>query len=209
MRIKRVDCDIEMLSPEDFEFGVGDEDNGSEEMRMKMCTEAYVEKAKLCWCCDEAIASSFVRIWNQSETFFSASVSAVSSPPQTESRQGVEMAEPFRGEIVEHSTYESREELKYHVALSLSSPSPSDDCVTPQEYHDTEFIEEDKNQAEKVVCSPLVAGYGVDGEYDDYLEFLKDPVLAEGALAKDKGKERNRTTWAFQFDCVNDRVLGV
>ena len=58
----------------------------------------------------------------------------------------------------------------------------------------------------KVVCSsPLGAGYGVDREYDDYMEYLK-PL--ESDVEKQR-KERSRETWAFQLDCENDRVLEV
>ena len=47
------------------------------------------------------------------------------------------------------------------------------------------------------------AGYGVDGEYDDYLEFLKAPATEKETL---QGKERERSSWAFQLDCENGRV---
>lgn len=57
-------------------------------------------------------------------------------------------------------------------------------------------------------------GFGVDGEYDDYLEYLKPLRSIEGKGMGNGGaemvrEERGRETWAFQLDCENDRVLEV
>lgn len=200
MRIKRVDCDIDILSIEDFELGIGDaQDDGNsiEEVKMRWNAQACVEKARLSWCCDEMLASSYSMAWTQ----LAPSTSVPPIQPQlsqlvSELRPTMELdVQPLQASTFleqEPPAFENQEDLEYQMAPSSSTPSADDNCITPREYEDDEFLEEDDNQTAKLACgSPLGAGYGVDGEYDDYLEFLKCHVIG-------KGKEKERSSWAFQ-----------
>lgn len=207
MRIRREDCDVEMLSLEDFDAaGEKEEDDGIEEMRARSNANTCVEKAKLCWCCDEILASNFSSTWTPQQPPL-LTLQAVFNAQQGDMQQAPEFVQPPRKENLEAPTFESQEELEYNMAPSSSSPSASDDCLTPREYDDAEFMEEDENETENLVCSsPLGAGYGVDGEYDDYLEYLKAPVTEKEIF---KRKERERSSWAFQLDCENGRVVQV
>ena len=64
MRIKREDCEVEMLSFEDFDVpGEKEEDDVIDEIRARSSAKACVEKAKLCWCCDEILGSTFSLTW--------------------------------------------------------------------------------------------------------------------------------------------------
>ena len=49
IRIKRQDCDVEMLSLDDFDLNLTSEEEGEEEMRERMAARECVEKARLCW----------------------------------------------------------------------------------------------------------------------------------------------------------------
>jgi hypothetical protein len=212
MRIKRVDCDIDMLSMEDFEFrssDCGDDSSEIDTVRMRLNAQNCVEKAKLCWCCDEVFVSNFWGTLTQPQPSTLAPLFQTFLPQRgVESAQDEEMdvLQPLQISTAsepEHPTFESQEDLENHISPSSSTPSASDDCFTPREYEDEDFIEEEEPELEKVVCSSsLGAGYGVDGEYDDYMEFLKVPAI-------DREKEKERSTWAFQLDCENDRVVEV
>jgi hypothetical protein len=211
MRIKRVDCDTEMLSMEDFELpsdGFKDDGNEIEEVKMRWSAQACVEKARLCWRCDEILVSSYSAIWTPLPPSSLAppvqpSISAsISNSPNMDmnSTQPLQTATYSEREI---PAFESQEDLEYHFAPSSSTPSADDNCVTPREYEDDEFLEEDDNPTDEMACgSPLGGGYGVDGEYDDYFEFLKGTVISER-------KEKERSSWAFQLDCENGRVVEV
>jgi hypothetical protein len=76
------------------------------------------------------------------------------------------------------------------------TPSSVDDPTTPIVPHEPVSIMQEEPKA---VGSPLGGGFGVDGEYDDYMEYLKLP----------ERRERECSTWAFQLDCENNRVLEV
>jgi len=126
--------------------------------------------------------------------------------------------------------FETQEDIAY--PLSISSPS-SHSCMTPGhesveytfprhviadevmtedqlEYH---FDDDDANShADDIVRvpSPLGAGYGMDSEYNDFLEFFKG--AAGGTLSKGKEVPRTREMVqekrmrAFQLDCENGCV---
>jgi hypothetical protein len=200
MRIKREDCDVEMLSLEDFEL-VSDEADSEdliEDIRLRKNAEACVEKAKLYWCCDEVLVSTFSATWAQPPPAFLTLPGNAFVPQQSEEVQPLHTGE------LETPIFESQEDVEYHLAPSSSSPSEG--CVTPRDFEDEEVMEDDIVKDISTCSSPLGAGYGVDGEYDDYLEFLKGPVIRGHAV---KGKEKGRSNWAFQLDCENGRVVEV
>ena len=187
VRIKTEDCDVEMLSLRDFELAEEDIDSEEwiEELKVRNNAHDCVEKAKLCWYCDEVLVS------NSSATGIQPHLSRLALPQHVFVSQQTNIVQSLHRGDFEAPAFESQENLEYHIATSSSSPSAHDDCVTPREYED-EYFEEDDIENEKLVCSsPLGAGYGVDGEYDDYLEFLECSVIG-------KGKEGERSTRAFQ-----------
>lgn len=203
MRIKRVDCDIEMLSLEDFDFRDWDDDDDElEDVKMRWNAEACVEKARLCWCCDEALVTSCSTSWAPAAP--SSPVQPFLSSFALEAMPNHNTVQPLQVNTYpepEFPAFESQEDLEHHMVPSPSTPSADEDCFTPRDYEDDQFQEENEGGTERLTCdSPLGAGYGVDGEYDDYLEYLKGPVLGHG-----KGKERS--SLAYQLDCRDDRVV--
>jgi len=205
VRIKREDCDVEMLRLEDFELE--DEDDLKAVKEAKDC----VQKAMLCWCSNDGMVSNFTAAclhrpaavpllpprsvfipqYAPSENFKSGQALYASSTPSSNFD-----AQP--------SFFENASVVDMDNEYAIStSPTPSihDDCTTPCE-------EEPEQNHQLVLSRPLGGGFGVDGEYDDYLELLC-PEIQRGS-EKEKGKQReDRSTWAFQLDCENGRVLSV
>ncbi|KAH8651842.1 fungal-specific transcription factor domain-containing protein [Tricladium varicosporioides] len=206
-RIKREDCDIEMLKLEDFEFS--DDDEGG--VRDRVNAQACVERALLCWCVDDT-----------------GRFAAVPSPPQfppsifiPQNLPMVEEQQPLYTSTTTTSHFEFQppmeldmEEQDYAITISNTASTPSLHSSSEDQDIPTPRAQEAE---QKVICSsPLGAGFGVDGEYDDYLEFLRPSIEVDIQDAKFKTRERqfekirdDRSTWAFQLDCDNDVVLKV
>ena len=100
---------------------------------------------------------------------------------------------------------------EYHLNSNntASSPSTHSSCQTPQDevFPSIEGEIQDNNEENlgKVLpCeSPLGAGYGVDGEYDDYLEYLKGSLDDAGEVKKIEGSR------AWGLDCEGGRIVEV
>ena len=130
--------------------------------------------------------------------------------------------------------FEAPEDREYRIGSS-SSPSAHSDCPTPSP--EPVFYQPDTTIKPSLIPTrteePLIScdelelegGYGVDGEYDDYYEFLRpaagmgvdeklgDPNVKMSMVierdAERKREGRRRETWAFQLDCENERILEV
>jgi hypothetical protein len=184
IQIKREDCDVEMLSLEDFGLNSTGEEEGEEEMRERMAARECVEKARLCWwSCDYGLVGNYFNMMsNQLQPGLMLQNQITIPHPQLQLQHQTYFAQHER---IEEQTYtgstsslsssrpyhQPAEEIEY--ATASTTPSMHSDCITPPPSQETDFPTE-------VGCeSPLGAGYGVDGEYDDYLEYLK-PMKREG-----------------------------
>ena len=61
VRIRREDCDVEMLSLSDFDVSpveTNDKEETIEDLRTRQSAIACVEKASLCWCSNDTLITS-------------------------------------------------------------------------------------------------------------------------------------------------------
>jgi len=202
LRIKREDCDVEMLSLEDFDLNLSGEEEGEEEMRERIAARECVEKAGLCWwSCDYGLVSQYQLppAWMQ-QISISPSQLQLQFQPQFVQQGRIE-EQIYTGSTSSSSSLNrsgTGEDIEY--ATTSTTPSMHSDCVTPPPSAEYPTVEE-------VGCeSPLGAGYGVDGEYDDYLEYLK-PAKRETEEGKRDGFTRKYS--AIQMDVDNGRMIEV
>lgn len=205
-----------MLELEDFDLGgEGDKDESPEEMRTYLNAKACVERSLLCWCSSDALITgspslqmqpSQAHPYSQAHLHQQNSISPqhIFIPSPAPMERAPLSSTPYENIM---PIFENQEDASYRLA-SESSPSLHEDCPTPMA----------ALREERVVCGSPDMGHGVDGEYDDYLEYLYPSVersprgVQEKVMEKrDLGRvgERPRETWAFQLDCENDRVLEV
>lgn len=175
VRIKREDCWIELLSLEDFDIDEKEERNEEiDEIRARKVAEECIERATICWCSNDGLISNHL---STSISLPPSTVAQTQNIFMTQHESHVEAEEHYSLNTSTSASFytpvfESPEDAEYNVAGS-ASPSMND-CLTPHE-ETSEFAAEDLGQ--KSFCqSPLGGGYGVDGEYDDYLEYLKAPA---------------------------------
>ena len=213
VRIKREDCDVEILSLEDFDIDENEERNeGGDEIRARKNAVECVEKAMLCWCSNDGLVSSFSSTYLSLPPPSAMQTQNLCNPQQQFHQESEEQQYLYTSNSTSFETpvFESPEDAEYNIAGS-SSPSMHDDCITPRE-EIPEFVPQE-TESKGICSSPLGGGFGVDGEYDDYLEYLKVPIGEKGqqqvTVAGMGDKRKDRATWAFQFDCENDRVLEV
>lgn len=206
VRIKRGDCDIDLLCVEDFEI------DDEEDMSARKCAKECVEKVMLCWCSSDTLVASFeaeyLRPMVEPRSIFI---------PQSKLAEPLESEQGLYTNTSTSSDFDARPcffesspvaelDNEYEIATS-TSPSVHEDCTTPEE--------EDRNPERATICSsPLGGGVGVDGEYDDYLEYLRPSIENRSEkspkLVLQKQQEtENRSTWAFQLDCENNLVLSI
>jgi len=205
IRIKREDCDVEMLSLDDFDLNLTGEEEGEEEMRERMAARECVEKARLCWwSCDySSVGDYFNMMSNQLlPTWTLQKQMQISIPrPQLQlqfAQHGRIEEQIYTGSTSSRLYHQPAEEIEY--ATTSTTPSMHSDCITPPPSQEPDFPTE-------VGCeSPLGAGYGVDGEYDDYLEYLK-PAKRETEEGKRDGFTRRYS--AIQMDVENGRMIEV
>jgi Fungal specific transcription factor domain len=213
LRIKREDCDVEMLSLEDFDLDLSSEEEGEEEMRERMAARECVEKARLCWwSCDYGLVGNYFNMMsNQLQPAWMLQKQMQISIPRSQLQLQFQPHFAQHGRIEEQiytgSTsslsscrpyHQSAEEIEY--ATTSTTPSMHSDCITPPPLAEYRTVEE-------VECeSPLGAGYGVDGEYDDYLEYLK-PAKREREEGRRDGFTRRYS--AIQMDVENGRMIEV
>jgi hypothetical protein len=205
IRINREDCDVEMLSLEDFDLNLSCEEEGEEEMKERMAARECVEKARLCWwSCDYGLVGNYFNMMsNQLQPAWMLQKQKQISIPRSQLQSQFAPHGRIEEQIYTDSTsslsssrpyHQPAEEIEY--ATTSTTPSMHSDCITPPP-SSQEFVE--------VGCeSPLGAGYGVDGEYDDYLEYLKP--------AKRETEERKRDGFtgrhsAIQMDVENGRMI--
>jgi hypothetical protein len=220
VRIRREDCDVQMLGLDDFELGDGaleERDESVDEIRARLNAQACVERARLSWCSSDALVTGLSPAQTHAQTRVYQQHSAnapqhIFIPPHSLTSLSHSQTHPHTATSYSSSSitplFENPEDASYRLA-SESSPSLHSDCPTPHEE-----LARVHGEGE-VVCGGgnPVMGYGVDGEYDDYLEYLRPSVedgdgVGMGVGAK-MSRVRPRETWAFQLDCENDRVLEV
>jgi hypothetical protein len=206
--IKREDCDVEMLSLSDFEF----DDSGEEEgMREKIAARDVVEKARVCWWSCEGLAGGRFNMPCQVTPawMLQKQISVLSPELQLQFPQhGKIEVQIYTGSASSCSTSSfsnkpmltKTEDAEYAITSS-TTPSIHEDCITPRGEGD--FAAEVRDDVG--YTSPLGAGYGVDGEYDDYLEYLKparslERVRKEGATRKYS---------AIKMDVENGKMIEV
>ncbi len=181
LRIKRVDCGIPILNLSDFEFISGREEtmNGEfEETRRRKNARECVDKARLCWCSEDPLICNFSSSYimhdlppkpGEYTPTRHASLSGTESPQNTEEEEQIL---PATSSASFHmSVFESIEENEFTIAYSTASSVP-EDCITPQTGKDDAFDATVYLEKDSKCENPLGAGHGVDGEYDDYLEYL-------------------------------------
>jgi hypothetical protein len=207
IRINREDCDVEMLSLEDFDLDFSCEEEGEEEMRERMAARECVEKARLCWwSCDYGLVGNYFNMMsNQLQPAWMLQKQKQISIPRSQLQLQFVQHGKIEEQIYTGSTsslsssrpyHQPAEEIEY--ATASTTPSMHSDCITPPP-SSQEFVE--------VGCeSPLGAGYGVDGEYDDYLEYLK-PAKRETEEGKRDGFTRSCS--AIQMDVENGKMIEV
>jgi len=194
-----------MLSVEDFDIGI-DKDGESEDMKTRQQAREVVEKAMLAWCSNDVLLTRFSTLHPQLP--LSTAQPQQISIPQTSFETCRQQGETA------HPTF-SHQEPTYHIAASVSSSLHSD-CPTPH----APSPPATQPHPEMIIrpSSPLGGGFGVDGEYDDYFEYLKpepntskhiSSLLPTPFMIQEKEKGKGRETWAFQLDCENGRVVEV
>lgn len=69
-RIKREDCQIDLLSLEDFDLDVTclERGGGMDEVKIKTDTTLFVESVLVCWCSEDEGPMKAVPVWKQSES---------------------------------------------------------------------------------------------------------------------------------------------
>lgn len=205
VRIRREDCDVEMLSLTDFDLDDDEnKDSGVDEVRARQNAKACVEKAILCWCSNDTLVTSMHQLTHLPQP--QKAPPHILSPQQhiLEVSQLGDHAYNTASSYASAPVFENPEDASYRMASS-SSPSVRSDCPTPHEEALFDPPVEEEGLMDASRNGELDGGYGVDGEYDDYLEYLKPTSTVEGVERKEKGRE----TWAFQLDCENNRVLEV
>ncbi|KAF4610381.1 hypothetical protein G7Y89_g15738 [Cudoniella acicularis] len=213
VRIKREDCDMDMLSLDDFDLS-REENDEKGSMRERIDAMTCVERAILCWCVDDVGRFAAVPCLPQlpQNIIFTPPNLPIIDRQQQPLFTNTSNASSFNFQQPMELNMEL-EEQDYSIAISNTAGTPSHHSSSEdQEVLTPRAAEVDQ----KVVCtSPLGAGYGVDGEYDDYLEFLRPSIETDVDNLKGKGREtqskkrEDRSTWAFQLDCENDVVLEV
>ena len=140
-----------MISLEDFDFYGFDDDESFESIRGRQNTFAFVEKAMLCWYLDDARLTPTLPSPHY-DTMPVISLNFSISPEQSHNIRHVA--------------------TKEHLFYPTLSPTPPS---TGPSLRSTPPTIQEESQYQLV----LDAGYGVDGEYDDYLEYLIAPILKE------------------------------
>jgi hypothetical protein len=184
VRIRTEDCDVKMLCLADFDLSSEMEEDG-DGIRVRVEAEKCIEKAMVCWCSNNGSVSHF---------------GVLNALPQSQPPQHITIPEPLMGHEEQIYTSTSFSTAPIFDEDSYSSPSLLEDCPTPRVFHEPVSIMQEEKMG---TDSPLGGGFGVDGEYDDYMEYLKDTPDVKVK------QDRERSTWAFQLDCENDCVVEV
>jgi len=206
VRIKKGDCNIKLLSLEDFEL------DDEEDVKARRDAKDCVDKVMLCWRTDDALVASFPGNYLSPLPAAPRSIfipqSKLTGPLEPEGGlyTSTTTASGFDEQPSFFGTPPMAETESGYGNIS-TSPSAHEDCMTP--------TEGEVDPDEQVNCSsPLGGGYGVDGEYDDYLEYLRPSIEEKSekrpnVVLQKHLEGENRSTWAFQLDCDNDRILSI
>jgi len=205
VRIRADDCDVGMLCLADFDLTEEPndmEEEGGEEMKARQNALSYIQKAKICWCSSNVSVMTFGTHCPPVET--SKSTQSIAIPD----RHFMHEEQIYTASSCTTSTpvFESSDDMVSHLAHSSPATSSHDEPTTPQVCPESTVTAPQFKQS--IMCEEgLGGGFGVDGEYDDYLEFLRPSGGSFGVSEMEKNRPRD--SWAFQFDCENDRVLEV
>ncbi|KAG9247158.1 fungal-specific transcription factor domain-containing protein [Calycina marina] len=206
VRIRTDDCDVEMLCLADFDLSSAAndiEEEGGDEMKFRQNVLAYIQKARICWCSNDVSIIKFGTFSPRVQPNRLPQAFVIPEPePDLMHEEQIYTANSYTSST---PLFESVEENTHGLAHSSPATSLHDEPTTPQVY--PELVPAVAIFRKSILCEDdsLDAGFGVDGEYDDYLEFLKPP----GGASKQEFDNRPRESWAFQFDCENDRVMEI
>lgn len=152
-----------MIGLEDFDFYGFDDDESFESIRGRQNAFAFVEKAMLCWYLNDALLTPTLRSPHyDTMPFFSLNFS-----------------------ISSEQSYNPRHvATKEHLFYPALSPTPPSSTSSLRSIPLT-------LQEESQCQLALDAGYGVDGEYDDYLIYLTAPIL-KVQKSKRESREKER-----------------
>jgi len=205
VRIRADDCDVDMLCLADFDLSEDPneiEEEGGEEMKARQNALAYIQKVKICWCSSDLSVMNFGTYCPPVK----ANTRLATIPISEQHFMNEEQIYKATSYTASTPIYEANEESVYNLEHSSPATSSHDEPTTPQIYH--EPIAATSHFKRSIMCEEeLGGGFGVDGEYDDYLEFLRPSGGSFGVNEMERKKPRE--SWAFQFDCENDRVLEV
>ena len=193
------------IKREDFELDIDDDCtklDSVEDIRMRGSVLAIMEKAKLCWCSGDVLVNRYATTYPQLPIQPPQHITIPQCEPQP-SREKPPLY-TSTSTTFDPPMFESPEDAEYHIATS-STASIRDSVVTPREVEFDDNVLGAKVEEENIVRrDSLAGGYGVDGEYDDYLEYLRikeDTARVSGNEEKSenaKGEERDRNTCACQ-----------
>ena len=204
IRIRTDDCDVDMLSLTDFDLSedVNDiEEEGGDEMRERQNALNVIREAKICWCSNNFSVTSFGVFCPQPKVDAKPQILVVPEPDYIREDHAIDpISYASSAPLVEEGA-----QSVYQLTHSSPSTSLHDEVTTPQLQHEAAS----KQRFERVtICEEeLDGGFGVDGEYDDYLEYLRP--LGQSLCAKEVEQNRPGDTWAFQSDFENNCVLEV
>lgn len=221
MQIKKEDCDIAMLSLEDFDLKP-EEEEGDEDMRARRDANTCVEKALMCWSSADGIGYDI----SGSEMMGQLSEITQGTPSghtvQWQSQPGHEIDSTMANS--HHNTsspdhqfpiyHQNSNEYYEHTQLSEGSRHSSD---TPSLHDHSHSDEEDSLHTPDSGCCD--GEYGVCEDCEGFLRFLRPMNAAQVDKAgRDRAVEEavdevgtrdddDRGTWAFQLDVDNDVVV--
>jgi hypothetical protein len=201
VRIKKEDCEIPMIGMSDFDI-MSDEDD-EEHMRDIVNAQTYIEKAWLCWTgSDTTFGSAALTAPSQSAPTAGHTFEWQQLQHQTVSLQSPEVISQAPIWQEEQSLTQTTTTA---CSFPFILPSSSQFHPAQPEFHDVDMLDQDveyvnhapssTTSSESPVPTPpafeehstvkaaneasnnaLNGGYGVDGEYDDFLELLRPNI---------------------------------
>ncbi|EPE24256.1 Zn2/Cys6 DNA-binding protein [Glarea lozoyensis ATCC 20868] len=258
VRIKKEDCEIPIIAMSDFDI-MSDEDD-EEHMRDITNAQTYIEKAWLCWTgSDTTFGSAALTapsqpastagptfewqqlqhqavpfqspevtsrppVWQEEESLTQMTTTACSFPFIPPSSSQFHIAHPEF-----HDVDMLDEDVEYVNQAASSTTSSESPVPTPPAFEESTTFK----AANETVINPMNAGYGVDGEYDDFLELLRPSIevvtpkeaatpnvgkitvvginrgIRERGTGGKMGRDRRegRSPWAFALEVDNDCAL--
>ncbi len=180
VRIKRVDCGIQILNLTDFDICTEQEesmDGNIEGIRRRKNARECVDKALLCWCSGDRLICDFPtpyfvhrppRLGEYTSARYE-SFSGTESPHNAEAEELILTAGPSA--TIQIPVFESSEESGCFIESSTASSIP-EDCRTPSIGEENIFLTADFLEKDMNCESPFAAGHGMEVEHDDYQEYF-------------------------------------